>query len=208
MFDEVDSIIIVDNAQQPMRLLLRWRRCARSQRPATDKLIVCFTHFELVEGPNLPNLDARRYHVIASVDQVLSAIGNELGYPTERLLRQRLDRNLYLLSRLHGMGHRGVRSGQLRGAALAAGPARVEAEPLDLGDSLPSYSMHKLHLAVDDAVAAYLRYWELRLGVAMDPAIRPADRSKVKALCVRYARRASDEYGIDAPRRRPHRRAD
>lgn len=194
MFDEVDSIIIVDNAQQPMQAapVAAMRQIAAAGHG--DKLIVCFTHFELVEGPNLPNLDARRYHVIASVDQVLSAIGNELGYPTERLLRQRLDRNLYLLSHLHRTITEESDPDSYAELRWLLGQLRVEAEPLDLGDSLPSYSMHKLHLAVDDAVAAYLRYWELRLGVAMDPAIRPAHWSKVKALCVRYARRASDEY--------------
>jgi energy-coupling factor transporter ATP-binding protein EcfA2 len=193
-FDEVDSIIIVDNAQQPMQAapVAAMRQIAAAGHG--DKLIVCFSHFELVEGPNLPNLDARRYHVIASVDQVLSAIGNELGYPTERLLRQRLDRNLYLLSRLHQRVDEDTDPDTYAELRWLLGQLRVEAEPLDLGGSLPRYSEHKLHLSVDDAIAAYLRYWELRLGVATDPAIRPAHWSKVKALCVRYARRASDEY--------------
>jgi hypothetical protein len=137
--------------------------------------------------------------VIASVDQVLSAIGNELGYPTERLLRQRLDRNLYLLSRLHTTLDERADPDTLAEMRWLLGQLRVEAEPLDLGDSLPEYSAHLLHLAVNDAVAAYLRYWELRLGVATDPAIRPAHWSKVKALCVRYARRASDEYEAMRP---------
>lgn len=194
MFDEVDSIIIVDNAQQPMQAapVAAMRQIAAAGHG--DKLIVCFSHFELVEGPNLPNLDARRYHVIASVDQVLSAIGNELGYPTERLLRQRLDRNLYLLSKLHQTVSEDTDPDTYAELRWLLGQLRVEAEPLDLGESLPSYSLDKLQTAVDDAIAAYLRYWELRLGVATDPAIRPAHWSKVKALCVRYARRASDEY--------------
>lgn len=194
MFDDVDSIIIVDNAQQPMQAapVAAMRQIAAAGHG--DKLIVCFTHFELVEGPNLPNLDARRYHVIASVDQVLSAIGNELGYPTERLLRQRLDRNLYLLSRLHQTVTEESDPDSYAELRWLLGQLRVESEPLDLGDSLPTYSLPALQLAVDDAIAAYLRYWELRLGVSVDPAIRPAHWSKVKALCVRYARRASDEY--------------
>lgn len=194
MFDEADSIIIVDNAQQPMQAapVAAMRQIAAAGHG--DKLIVCFTHFELVHGPNLPNIDARRYHVIASVDQVLSAIGNELGYPTERLLRQRLDRNLYLLSRLHETVTEETDPDSYAELRWLLGQLRVEAEPLDLGDSLPRYSLRALQLAVDDATAAYLRYWELRLGVSVDPAIRPAHWSKVRALCVRYARRASDEY--------------
>ncbi|MFN0025895.1 MAG: hypothetical protein ACKV2O_01745 [Acidimicrobiales bacterium] len=194
LFDEVDSIIVVDNAQQPMQAapVAAIRQIAAAGHG--DKLITCFTHFELVEGPNLPDLEARRFHVIASVDQVLSAIGSELGYPTERLLRQRLDRNLYLLSRLHQQVEEATDPDTYAELRWLLGQLRVEAQALDLGESLPSYTLHNAHLAIDDAVAAYLRYWELRLGVANDPAIRPAHWSKVKALCVRYARRASDEY--------------
>ncbi len=199
MFDEVDSIVIVDNAQQPMQAapVAAIRQIAAAGHG--DKLIVCFTHFEHVQGPNLPRLQDRRYHVIASVDQVLSAIGNELGYPTERLLRQRLDRNLYLLSRLHTDLQEDDDADTLAELRWLLGQLRVESAPLDLGSSLPVYSLAKLRATVDEAIAAYLRYWELRLGVATDPAIRPVHWSKVKALCVRYARRANDEYEAMRP---------
>jgi hypothetical protein len=194
MLDEVDTIVLVDNAQQPMQAapVAAMRQIAAAGYG--DKLVLCFTHFEMVHGPNLPDVAARRYHVIASVDQVLTAIGNELGYPTERLLRQRLDRNLYLFSRLQsplGTPEDAETVSELR---WLLGLRRVEAEPLDLGSSRPVYSAGKLALATEDAIAAYLRYWELRLGVAIDPTIRPAHWSKIKALCVRYARRANDEY--------------
>lgn len=193
-FDEADSIIIVDNAQQPMQAapVAAMRQIAAAGHG--DKLIVCFTHFELVQGPNLPSLDARRHHVIASVDQVLSAIGSELGYPTERLLRQRLDTNLYLTSRLNEVVTEQSDPGTFAELRWLLGQLRVEAQPLDLGFSLPCYGLGKLHLAVEGAVASYLRYWELRLGIDNDPAIRPAHWSKIRALCVRYARRANDEY--------------
>jgi hypothetical protein len=202
MLDEVDTIVLVDNAQQPMQAapVSAMRQIAAAGYG--DKLVLCFTHFELVHGPNLPDLDARRHHVIASVDQVLTAIGNELGYPTERLLRQRLDTNLYLLSRLHtelGDGtpeHPGhpEDADTVTELRWLLGQLRVEAEPLDLGSSRPVYSAGKLTFAVEDAVGAYLRYWELRLGVSLDPGVKPAHWSKIKALCVRYARRSNDEY--------------
>lgn len=195
MLDEVDSIVIVDNAQQPMQAapVAAMRQIAAAGYG--EKLVLVFSHFELVHGPNLPDISARRQHVIASVDQVLTALGNELGYPTERLLRQRLDRNLYLLSRLHtDLDGDEADADTLAELRWLLGQLRVEAEPLDLGDSRPVYSRAGLTAMVDDAVAAYLRYWELRLGVASDPAVRPAHWSKVKALCVRYARRSNDEY--------------
>lgn len=194
MLDEVDTIVLVDNAQQPMQAapVAAMRQIAAAGYG--DKLVLCFTHFEMVQGPNLPDTNARRHHVIASVDQVLSAIGNELGYPTERLLRQRLDRNLYLLSRLNREISAHDDADTLAELRWLLGQLRVEAEPLDLGASRPVYSAGKLGLATEDAITSYLRYWELRLGVGFDPTIRPAHWSKIKALCVRYARRTNDEY--------------
>lgn len=193
LLDEINAIVVVDNAQQPMQAapVAAMRQIAAAGHG--DKLILCFSHFELVQGPNLPDMPARRHHVIASVDQVLTAIGHELGWATERLLRQRLDRNLYLLSRLHQpMSEDDVETiAELR---WLLGQLRVEAEPLNLGTSRPQYSLEKLGYAVEDAVAAYLRYWELRLGVSYDAAVKPAHWSKIKALCVRYARRSNDEY--------------
>jgi hypothetical protein len=199
MLDDVDTIVIVDNAQQPMQAapVSAMRQIAAAGHG--DKLVLCFSHFELVHGPNLPDLQARRQHVIASVDQVLVAIGNELGYPTERLLRQRLDRNLYLMSRLHTALDQPDDAETLAELRWLLGQLRTEAAPLDLGASRPVYSAGKLTLAVEDAISTYLRYWELRLGVAVDPAVRAAHWSKIKALCVRYARRSNDEYEAMRP---------
>jgi hypothetical protein len=199
MFDDVDAIVLVDNAQQPMQAapVAAMRQIAAAGHG--DKLIVCFTHFELVQGPNLPNLEARRYHVIASVDQVLCAIGNELGYPTERLLRQRLDHNLYLLARIDQPVLEESDPETYLELRWLLSQLRVGAEPLELGDSMPIYSAEGLRQTVNDAVTAYLRYWELRLGVATDASVRPAHWSKVKALCDRYAHRTNDEYEAMRP---------
>ena len=205
MLDEVDTIVLVDNAQQPMQAapMAAIRQIAAAGYG--DKLVLCFTHFEMVHGPNLLDTDARRHHVIASVDQVLSAIGNELGYPTERLLRQRLDRNLYLLSRLNtdlGDDDDAETLAELR---WLLGQLRVEAEPLDLGASRPVYSAGKLTMAMEDAIAAYLRYWELRLGVGLRPD-DPAgplveDQGAVRPLRPSRQRRVR----VDAAGRRPAR---
>ena len=45
------------------------------------KLHILFTHFDQVQGDNLPTFSAREEHVLASVENVLKAIGDELGPP-------------------------------------------------------------------------------------------------------------------------------
>ncbi len=55
------------------------------------KLHLLFTHFDQVSGDNLPTFSAREEHVLASAENVLKAIGDELGPAAERILRRRID---------------------------------------------------------------------------------------------------------------------
>ncbi|MDY7100859.1 MAG: hypothetical protein S0880_06695 [Actinomycetota bacterium] len=193
MLDDVDVVVIVDNAQQPMQAapVAAMRQIAAAGHG--DKLVLVFTHFDMVHGPNLPDLDARRHHVIASVDQVLSAIGSDLGYPTERLLRYRLDRNLYLLEHLHKPIDENSDVRTVRELQWLLSQLRVEATPLELGDCRPVYELDALRSTVHGAISGFLQSWERKLGLGTSGA--PAVHwSKIKALCVRYARRSNDEY--------------
>ncbi|MFN0092989.1 MAG: hypothetical protein ACKVWR_22360 [Acidimicrobiales bacterium] len=194
MLDEVDTIVLVDNAQQPMQAapVAALRQIAAAGHGS--KLILAFTHFELVQGPNLPDLNARRQHVISSVDQVLTAIGNELGYSAERLLRYRLDRNLYFLSRINDELDEDKAPRTIAELRWMLGQLRVEGHPLHLGECRPQYSRNELQASVRDSIVGFLRQWEQKLGLAADTEVTPVHWSKVKALCVRYARRSEDEY--------------
>jgi hypothetical protein len=50
--------------------------------PASCLLV--FTHFDEVKGDNLPNAAAKEQHVLASAENVLASIGEELGPFAER----------------------------------------------------------------------------------------------------------------------------
>ena len=56
-----------------------------------SKLHVIFTHFDQAKGDNLPGFSDREQHVLASVENVLKSIGDELGPAAERVLRRRID---------------------------------------------------------------------------------------------------------------------
>ena len=53
-------------------------------------MLLVFTHFDEVKGDNLPNAAAKEQHVLASAENVLTSIGEELGPFAERVLRGRL----------------------------------------------------------------------------------------------------------------------
>ena len=88
--DMVDAVILVDNATQPMLAapVAAMKELVSSGNSA--KLIFAFTHFDKVSGDNLPNPSVRSQHVLASAENVLSAIGEDLGPFAERALRARL----------------------------------------------------------------------------------------------------------------------
>ena len=64
-----------------------------------SKLALCFTHFDDMEGDNLPTLQSRQRHVMSSVDQILMKLGKDIGPSTERALRKSIaKRNDHLSS--------------------------------------------------------------------------------------------------------------
>jgi hypothetical protein len=73
-FNLVDSIVLVDNAAQPMQAgsVAVLRSLVTSGHEA--KLIVCFTHFDDVKGDNLRDVKAKRGHVIGSVLNAVHAL--------------------------------------------------------------------------------------------------------------------------------------
>jgi hypothetical protein len=84
-FADVDLILLVDSAQQPMQTapiaLLR----AAGTSGCADKVALAFTHFDQVKGNNLQTLVQKRAHVIASMTtsfaglrQALAAMGLDM----------------------------------------------------------------------------------------------------------------------------------
>ena len=79
-FAEVDVILLVDNAQQPMQAAPLSVVRAVASSGHQQKLAITFSHFDLVKGNNLPNFAAKRAHVMASV-------ANGLSQPARRARR-------------------------------------------------------------------------------------------------------------------------
>ena len=55
------------------------------------KMILAFTHFDEVKGDNLDTSSARARHVLESAENVLRAIGEDLGSFAERALRKQIE---------------------------------------------------------------------------------------------------------------------
>ena len=189
--DMVDAVILVDNATQPMLAapVAAMKDLVSSGNSA--KLIFAFTHFDKVSGDNLPNPSARSQHVLASAENVLSAIGEDLGPFAERALRARLKTSRVFLAdldqKLDVESKDGKRTASQLGKLLEMIDRIVERpKPID---SRPIYDRMNLVLAVRDAAVAFNTGWRRRLeGVDKEP------WQRVKALSRRFATGIADHY--------------
>lgn len=192
----VDAVLLVDNAAQPMQAapVAALKGIAVSGNAA--KLHVIFTHFDQVKGDNLPGFSDREQHVLASVENVLKAIGDELGPAAERVLRRRIDRARFFVGGiqepLDAKKKAGSRSIQQLDAAL-----NVLAHPelaTDAGPSRPVFNRMNLSLAVMEAAKTFHTRWRGILGLDYNPDAPKEHWTRVKALSRRLAEGWNDEY--------------
>ena len=192
--DMVNAVILVDNAAQPMQAapVAALRSLIRTGN--VKKLLMCFTHFDEVKGDNLPTFSAKRDHVLASAENVMTRLGEDLGPNAERALRARLAEQCYFLGGidkiLDAKKKRGKRSIEQMKALLAAvdlivkRPAPVAARPV--------YDRMNLTLAIREAAAQFRQTWRPRLG--LEPGAHKEHWTRVKALSRRLANGWSDQY--------------
>lgn len=199
--DEVDSIVLVDNAQQPMQAAPVAVMRTAAATGNGEKLFFLFTHFDLVRGDNLRSFGDRERHVLGSAENVLSEVREELGL-AERVLRRRLDEARFFVGGIDRLlapdridperpkaSRRTVRRLNALLNALTA-----EAVPVETGPSRPVYQGSQVTDAVIEAVQAFHLRWRGTLGHASVPDVPRKHWASIKALTRRLAEGHTDEY--------------
>jgi hypothetical protein len=194
--EEADAVVLVDDATQPMQAapVAAMRELVTSGNAA--KLILAFTHFDEVAGDNLPTLSSRVQHVLASAENVLAAIGEDLGPFAERALRKRLEAARLFLERIQEplslQTKAGVRTiKQLHHLLKCVDEIVERPEPVE---AKPSYDRMNLVLAVKSAAESFHDAWFPRLGLEYKPGAGKEHWTRVKALSRRLATGMADEY--------------
>ncbi|ARK54919.1 hypothetical protein BOC36_18670 [Burkholderia pseudomallei] len=198
--DMVDAVILVDNATQPMQAAPVAAMKELVSSGNASKLIFAFTHFDLVGGDNLPTPAAKAHHVLASAENVLAAIGEDLGPFAERALRARLAASRVFLSKIDeplDSSADGQRTAKQLGKLLQMIDEIVE-RPKP-ADSRPVYDRMNLVLAVERAAESFRNGWRPRLGLTMKGGPEKEHWTRVKALSRRLATGIADEYDTLRP---------
>ncbi len=194
--DMVDAVVLVDNAVQPMQAapVAALRSLVRTGN--IKKLLMCFTHFDEVKGDNLPTVSAKRNHVLASAENVMTRLGEDLGPNAERALRARLAEQCFFLGGidkvLDAKKKRGKRSIEQIKTLLASIDKIVERlEPVE---ARPVYDRMNLALAIREAANQFHEAWLPRLGLKYKSGTNKEHWTRVKALSRRLANGWADQY--------------
>lgn len=197
----VDAVLLVDNATQPMQAAPVAAMHAVVTSGNASKLLVTFTHFDMVKGDNLPSVHDRQTHVKASVDNVLKAIGEDIGPFAERILHQRIEQACFFVGGIDETLDVTKKSDrrtieQMKTLLDVIQHIADEAEPTD---TRPVYDKINLVLAVREAAMSFHRRWSGLLGIAYAPGHPKEHWTRIKALSRRFAEGFADEYDTLKP---------
>jgi hypothetical protein len=192
-FADVDVILLVDSAQQPMQAAPLSVVRSVAVGGHQQKLAIAFTHFDQVKGVNLPGFAEKRAHVVASVTNGLANLKDALGASIIRTLERTVERQCFMLGALDqpsGRLPKGVRSEldrMLETFARAIEPAPAAA-------AHPVYRPDGLVLALQSAAQGFRRPWSARLGLHAHENTHKEHWTRIKALNKRIAGEIGIEY--------------
>ncbi len=195
--EKADAILLVDSATQPMQAapIAAMREIAATG--SARKMILAFTHFDEVKGDNLDTPSARARHVLESAENVLRAIGEDLGSFAERALRKRIEGARVFLGGIQEVLRDHQKADRRTIKQLKRMVDALEAVVLDrpeAAEARPVYDRANLGLAVSAAAERFHDDWFPRLGLDQKPGIIKEHWARIKALTRRLATGMADEY--------------
>lgn len=192
-FSEVDLILLVDSAQQPMQAAPLKLLQTVGTAGYSSKLAIAFTHFDQVQGVNLGSGQQKVGHVRASIRNALRSLQDVMSARVSETLEQRSEAHAYFLGELHRpiskIPSGGVR--QLQKLLDAMAQSVVQPEPTDLA---PIYKIGEFSLGLNRAVENFRTSWRAMLGLQQHAEIDREHWARIKALCRRLAHFGENEY--------------
>ena len=201
-FGQVDVILLVDNAQQPMQAAPLSVLRAVASSGHHRKLAIAFTHFDQIKGQNFQKFADKRAHVMASVLHALSGLRDALGVVVVNAIEHGIDSRCFML----GGVDRQLAKLPTRAADYMKGQLCTLVDffekailPPPPAEASPSYDPTGIGFAVQDAVSKFQGPWLARLGMGTYEGFRKEHWTRVKALNRRIANELDEEYDTLRP---------
>ncbi len=196
--NDVDAVVLVDSAEQPMQAgpqaLLRTLAASGHER----KLIVCFTHFDCVKGDNLEGPNAKKQHVYKSLQNAIGSVREVLGRSAENSLSRTVSDRVFFVSNIQDPIKPSAKmtTNELRGLLDAIRATIIPPPPAKV---TPVYSVTNLILCIPQAMAAFREPWRAKLRLPSKSSESPEHWSRIKALSQRIGVQGTDEYDTLRP---------
>lgn len=192
-FAEVDVILLVDNAEQPIQAAAQAVLRAVASSGHYEKVAIAFTHFDQVKGANLPTVAAKKSHVIGSLDNYLTALRDTLNAPVVSAMARALSRQCFMLGGLDVPSLRLPRGVVLELERLGAFFEKA-VEAAELPEARPVYDPSGIAFAVQNATGSFQKPWAARLKLAYISGVKSEHWTRIKALSHRVAGELDVEY--------------
>ena len=193
-YDSVDVILLVDNAKQPMQAapLSVLGSVARSGHD--EKLAIAFTHFDFVKGDNLPNIEAKRNHIVDSVRNTLHKLRDAIGDIALSGFERHVDERCFMLGWLDRPA-KNIPGGARKQLANLVDFFEGAIEHVPPPEARPMYDPAGLAFAVQSAADDFHALWDARLGYRNRDGVSKEHWAVVKALTRRVVLRIDNhEY--------------
>lgn len=197
-FADVDMILIVDNAEQPMQTAPLELLRSVGNSGHGEKLAVAFTHFDLVKGPNLKDHSQKRAHVLNSVRDAINTLKQSVGVPVASMLEDQIESHAFYLGGLDREIDK-IPSGYQKEIVRLLATLQEAAVPAFPVEATPIYSVEGLEIALRDAVEGFQSPWKARLGLKYRDGIAKEHWTRIKALSRRLANAWANEYDSMRP---------
>lgn len=201
-FGQVDVILLVDNAQQPMQAAPLSVLRAVASSGHHRKLALAFTHFDQIRGQNFQNFADKRAHVMASVLNALSSLRDVLGASVVSAIERGIDPRCFMLGGVdRHLAKLPPRAAEYMRSQLSEMVEffRQAIMPPPPAEARPVYDPTGIGFALQDAVNKFQGPWLARLGIGTYEGYRKEHWTRIKALNRRIAGELDDEYDTLRP---------
>lgn len=192
-FNIADSILVVDNAAQPLQDSTKSVLRNLVSSGHESKIGLCFTHFDDVKGPNLPSNKLKINHVLSSVENTLAAIGEELDKRAEKSLHDALKNNIFFLSNLNeNISERSKFT--INEIQKLIKSIKSKIVPKRIEDVHPYFDLTNLTIGLKSGLEDFHNPWRARIGLSRWMDIKQEHWATIKALTRRLGELGKNEY--------------